>query len=228
MDARRSALYMARAVTRRLEVVKRVQDRHAASALLARDANQHLVPMFGNVDGDEQGRRNRMIVGHNRSPWQCGSAKPLLRPETGYGHARSPQIALRVAITSKQRFFPTCYGKEVTDRLFGLRKRGETGEHGFDKLCAALGIEHRLTSPKSPQTNGMIERVNGRIEEVLQSHHFRSGEEPETTLHRYLWLYNQQLPPISPGQQDALGGDKRMAQSQAISVQETAMLPAGM
>jgi hypothetical protein len=29
---------------------------------------------------------------------------------------------------------------------------------------------------------------------VLQSHHFRSGEELETTLHRYVWLYNQLLP----------------------------------
>ena len=39
----------------------------------------------------------------------------------------------------------------------------------------------------------MALRFNGRIEDVLQSHHFRSGEEPETTLHRYVWLYNQQL-----------------------------------
>ena len=38
-----------------------------------------------------------------------------------------------------------------------------------------------------------VERFNGRIEEVLQSHHFRSGEELKTTLHRYVWLYNQQL-----------------------------------
>ena len=45
-----------------------------------------------------------------------------------------------------------------------------------------------------PQTNGMGERFNGRIEEVLQSHHFRSGEELETTLRRYVQLYNQQLP----------------------------------
>jgi len=29
----------------------------------------------------------------------------------------------------------------------------------------------------SPQTNGMVERFNGRIEEVLQSHHFRIGQE---------------------------------------------------
>ena len=85
-------------------------------------------------------------------------------------------------------------GKEFTDRLFGLRKRAATGAHEFDKLCAALEIEHRLTPPKSPQTNGMVERFNGRIEEVLQSHHFRSGEELQTTLHRYVWLYNQRLP----------------------------------
>jgi len=39
-----------------------------------------------------------------------------------------------------------------------------------------------------------VERFNGRIEEVLQSHHFRSSEELETTLHRYVLLYNQQLP----------------------------------
>jgi len=37
---------------------------------------------------------------------------------------------------------------------------------------------------------GAMERFNGRIEDVLQSHHFRSGEEMEATLYRYVWLYN--------------------------------------
>jgi hypothetical protein len=36
---------------------------------------------------------------------------------------------------------------------------------------------------------------------VLQSHNFRCGEELETTLHRYVWLYNQQPP------QSALGSN---------------------
>jgi hypothetical protein len=103
-------------------------------------------------------------------------------------------------------------GKEFTDRLFGLRKRSPTGKHDFDQLCAELGIEHRLAPPQHPQTNGIplddcqqssagqrVERFNGRIEEVLQSHHFHSGEDLETTLHRYVLLYNQQLP------QSALG-----------------------
>jgi hypothetical protein len=47
----------------------------------------------------------------------------------------------------------------------------------------------------------MVERFNGRIEEVLQSHNFHSGEELETTLHRSVMLYNQQLP------QSALGSN---------------------
>ncbi len=111
---------------------------------------------------------------------------------------------LQRACPMRIRTILTDNGKEFTDRLFGLRKRAATGEHEFDKLCAALNIDHRLTPPKSPQTNGMVERFNGRIEEVLQSHHFRSGEELETTLHRYVWLYNQQLPQSALGSKTPL------------------------
>ena len=111
---------------------------------------------------------------------------------------------LERACPMRIRTILTDNGKEFTDRLFGLRKRAATGEHEFDTLCAALDIEHRLTPPKSPQTNGMVERFNGRIEEVLQSHHFRSGEELETTLHRYVWLYNQQLPQSALGSKTPL------------------------
>jgi hypothetical protein len=50
----------------------------------------------------------------------------------------------------------------------------------------------------------MVERFNGRIEEVLQSHHFRSGEELGTTLHRYVWLYNHQLPQSALGSKTPL------------------------
>ena len=85
-------------------------------------------------------------------------------------------------------------GKEFTDRLFGLRKRAATGAHQFDRLCADPGIEHRLTPPMRPRTNGMVERFSGRIEDVLQSHHFNSREDLEQTLMRYLHLYNTQLP----------------------------------
>jgi energy-coupling factor transporter ATP-binding protein EcfA2 len=80
------------------------------------------------------------------------------------------------------------------DRLFGLRRRHATGAHQVDLLCAELGIDHRLAPPMRPQTNGMVERFNGRIEDVLQSHRFRSGEDLEQTILRYVQLYNSQLP----------------------------------
>jgi transposase InsO family protein len=38
----------------------------------------------------------------------------------------------------------------------------------FARVCAELGAEYRHTRPRSPQTNGMVERFNGRIgSEVL-------------------------------------------------------------
>jgi transposase InsO family protein len=40
-------------------------------------------------------------------------------------------------------------GKEFTDRLLS-RDRHASGKHEFDQLCAALGIEHRLTRPRKP------------------------------------------------------------------------------
>ena len=90
-------------------------------------------------------------------------------------------------------------GTEFTDRFITDGERLATGNHAFDQLCAELGIEHRLTKPKHPQTNGMVERFNGRIADVLRTHHFRSGEELEATLLRYAWLYNHHLPQMALG-----------------------------
>jgi len=72
-------------------------------------------------------------------------------------------------------------------------------KHTVAQFCAAPGPNFT-----PPLTNGMVERFNGRIKEILQSHHFRSGEELETTLHRYVWLYNQQLPRSALGSKPPL------------------------
>lgn len=85
-------------------------------------------------------------------------------------------------------------GTEFTDRLFGRNPKDPSGQHEFDQLCTALGIEHRLTKPRTPQTNGMVERFNGRISEVLATNRFEDGEDLRSALTRYVWLYNCQLP----------------------------------
>ena len=85
-------------------------------------------------------------------------------------------------------------GKEFTDRFCATGEREPTGKHGFDRICHAQHIEHRLIPPRHPQTNGMIERFNGRISEVLATNRFRSGEHLAATLQRYVNVYNHHLP----------------------------------
>ena len=62
-------------------------------------------------------------------------------------------------------------GSEFTDR-FAVDKKAKpqdrpSGDHAFDRVCAARAIAHRLTQPFRPQTNGMVERFNRRLGEHL-------------------------------------------------------------
>jgi len=84
-------------------------------------------------------------------------------------------------------------GSQFTDR-FTSKARTPSGEHAFDRRCTALGIEHRLIPPRTPQMNGMVERFNGRISEVLQQTRFASAAELASTLQNYLKLYNHHIP----------------------------------
>ena len=50
----------------------------------------------------------------------------------------------------------------LTDKFAGKEKK-VSGNHIFDKLCTKENIDHRLTAPFTPKTNGMVERANGII-----------------------------------------------------------------
>lgn len=82
---------------------------------------------------------------------------------------------------------PQGRGEQFTDRLFGSRSQGPSGQHEFGQLSQALGIKHRLKAPRSPppfsvskgdglepgpqgeprgrgeQSNGKVQRFKGRI-----------------------------------------------------------------
>lgn len=85
-------------------------------------------------------------------------------------------------------------GKSFTDRFTRAGERTPSGHHPFDRECQQSGIQHRLIKPGRPQTNGMVERFNGRISDVLTTRRYASGEDLEQTLKRYCWLYNHHIP----------------------------------
>jgi len=64
-------------------------------------------------------------------------------------------------------FLRTNERKFQPDRLFGLRKNGtKAGRHDFDRFAPIWTSRHRLNTPRSPQDNGMVERLRshrGRV-----------------------------------------------------------------
>lgn len=58
-------------------------------------------------------------------------------------------------------------GFEWTDRGAGQAKAKATGEHEVDQVCRQNKIKHVLTRFRRPQTNGMVERFNRRINEAI-------------------------------------------------------------
>jgi transposase InsO family protein len=93
-------------------------------------------------------------------------------------------------------FFPftithilTDNGLEFTNR-FSRGAKEPTGNHRFDKTCAARNIKHRLTEPFTPKTNGMVERANGIIKAgTIKVEEYKDLKEMITDLDKFLLYY---------------------------------------
>jgi transposase InsO family protein len=60
----------------------------------------------------------------------------------------------------------------------------------FAKACAELGAEYRHTRPRSPQTNGMVERLNGRVSSEVLGITIWSHKDLEDLLRGFNAAYN--------------------------------------
>ena len=61
----------------------------------------------------------------------------------------------------------------------------------FDLICATNGIEHRLTKPNHPWTNGQVERMNRTIKDAtVKRYHYDSHDQLRTHLRDFLDAYN--------------------------------------
>jgi transposase-like protein len=71
-------------------------------------------------------------------------------------------------------------------------RRGELFRaHSFEYACAVLDIDHRLTKPRHPWTNGQVERMNRTIKEATVSRYFYETHEQLTAhLDHFVSAYN--------------------------------------
>jgi transposase-like protein len=94
-------------------------------------------------------------------------------------------------------------GSEFTDRfavdMKDKPKDRPSGRHPFDRICAQRKIDHRLTKPYKPQTNGLVERFNRRIVEAMgrepkrgiAHRRFASHADRDAFLNRFVHDYNR-------------------------------------
>ncbi|MFW2830985.1 IS481 family transposase [Sphingomonas sp. ID0503] len=63
--------------------------------------------------------------------------------------------------------------------------------HMFDRICREHGIEHRLTKPNHPWTNGQVERMNRTIKDAtVKRYHCGSHDELLHHLQLFIDAYN--------------------------------------
>jgi len=96
-------------------------------------------------------------------------------------------------------FFPfyishilTDNGLEFTNRLLVSKKGNKcTKPSKMDVKCLENEIEHRLTAPFTPKTNGMVERVNGTIKNnTILKNQYENPNEMNQDLANFLSFYN--------------------------------------
>lgn len=63
--------------------------------------------------------------------------------------------------------------------------------HMFDRVCREHGIEHRLTKPNHPWTNGQVERMNRTLKEATVKRYFyQTHQQLKEHMQTFLMAYN--------------------------------------
>ncbi|MBV8281615.1 MAG: IS481 family transposase [Candidatus Eremiobacteraeota bacterium] len=100
--------------------------------------------------------------------------------------------ALLAAIPYKIHTVLTDNGVQFCD--MPSRRSGPTARyrlHRFDRICREHGIEHRLTKPNHPWTNGQVERMNRTLKEAtVRRYHYECHQQLRAHLAAFLDAYN--------------------------------------
>ncbi len=100
---------------------------------------------------------------------------------------------INIVLTDNGTHFTTPgQGRSMAGELLALKEAGQMFRaHAFEWACAENGIEHRLTKPNHPWTNGQVERMNRTLKEAtVRRHHYESHDQLRDHLGNFLMAYN--------------------------------------
>jgi len=83
-------------------------------------------------------------------------------------------------------------GRSAVPEIRAAMSAGELFRaHAFEYACARHNIDHRLTKPNHPWTNGQVERMNRTIKEAtVRTYHYQSHAQLQEHLATFLDAYN--------------------------------------
>jgi transposase-like protein len=110
-------------------------------------------------------------------------------------HATAEMATGAAFLRSVVRTFPYRIRKVLTDNGVAFTKnastRWDTMRHPFDRVCDEHGIEHRLTKPYHPWTNGQAERMNRTVKDATTKvFHYETADALRAHVLAFLSAYN--------------------------------------
>jgi transposase-like protein len=109
-------------------------------------------------------------------------------------HPRATRMLAKDFLDKLTRIVPYKIHTILTDNGIQFAKREGTEDYWvipFDRICDALGIEHRLTKINHPWTNGQVERMNRTLKEAtVKRYYYQSHHHLKQHLQAFLMAYN--------------------------------------
>src|SRR5919112_851157 len=107
--------------------------------------------------------------------------------------AAAVPYTIRIVLTDNGTHFtePTGDGWTPED-IRAMRAQGVPFRcHSFEAACADLDVEHRLTKPRHPWTNGQVERMNRTLKDAtVKRFHYATHDQLRTHLADFVAAYN--------------------------------------
>jgi transposase InsO family protein len=88
---------------------------------------------------------------------------------------------------------------------------------GFEEACRKLKVEHRKTKPYTPQTNGLVERFNGRVQREVLGITIYSHRDLEMLLKGFNQAYNRRRQRVLKGASPEQVVKRRLAEEPKLA-----------